>query len=148
MSYRPTFQITVDTPGASVARSAGGWTAGDTDVINRWVQLESNGTVRLLADEGTPYGVIINVTGDKTAIALGPVLRGKRGPDSALTRGGTVRGDTRQESASGSAERGFVQDGERDTLPHLIVGRGFVMDGGGTSTANGEGALVEVLMWN
>lgn len=148
MSYRPTYQISVPTPGSSVARSAGGWKAGDTDVVNRWVQLESNGDVRLLADDGTPYGVILNVTGDQTAIALGPILRGKRAGNAALTRGRPVRGGTRQESATGSAERGFVQDGQVDTIVNLIKGRGFVTDGGATSQANTEGTLVEVLMWN
>lgn len=147
MSYYAEHELSFDLPASSVTRANGGFKEGDTDVIGRWVERGTGNTVVLVADGNKPLGVITRITNDKVAVAVGPVIQGKRGVDSALSNGSAVTGDTRKESAAGADERGFVRNADTTSAATLEKSKGFVLDGGGTTTPNTAAAIVEVLMY-
>ena len=146
--YAVNTELSFDLPAASVTRANGGFSAADQeDMIGRWVERGTGNTVVLVADGNKPLGVITRITNGKVAVGIGPVLKGKRGPDTALTLNSAVTGATRQESASGTAERGFVKNAVTTSAATLEKSKGQVLDGGAASTANTAAALCEVLMY-
>ena len=108
MSVFSTKELSYDPPASTVTRAQGGFSLSDTDVIDRWVQLETDGTIRLVADGETPLGKIARLGFGKVAVSVSGPVRGKRGTDAVIPNGKVV-GATRQESATGSAERGFIR---------------------------------------
>ena len=62
----------------------------------------------MVADGETPLGKIARLGFGKVAVSVYGAVEGKRGPDGAIANGKVV-GATRQESATGSAERGFIR---------------------------------------
>ena len=147
MSYYAEHELSFDIPASTVTRANGGFKNTDTDVIGRWVERGTGNTVVLVADGNSPLGVITRMTGNKVAVAVGPVIKGKRGPDTALTLGSPVTGDERKESAAGSAERGFVRDADTTSAATFAKSKGYVLDGGAAGTANTAATEVEVLMY-
>ena len=148
MSYFQAKEISFDVPASSVTRANGGFKDGDEDVIGRWVQKGTGNTVVLLDDNARPLGVITRITGTTVAVAIGPIVRGKRGPDAILASGTRVTGATRQESASGTAERGFVKpmNTSSPTVVQLRDAAGYALGGGTATTANTPGGLEDVVM--
>lgn len=154
MSYYAVHELSFDLPAATVTRANGGFTeANQSEVIGRWVQRSTGNTVILAADNAELLGVITRVTNNKVAVAVGPVVRGKRGPDAVLASGVSVVGATRKESASGTAERGFCKPvatsatSVGDLRTELSSARGYALGGGTATTVNTEGAFEDVLMW-
>ena len=148
MSAYAVHELSFDLPAATVTRANGGFKEGDTDVIGRWVQRGTGNTVVLVADNARPLGVITRITNNKVAVAVGPVVKGKRGPDAALSLGGVVTGALRKESDTGSAERGFVKPGRTDSVVNATTNKGYVLDGGAAGTANTAATMVEILMYS
>ena len=143
MSYYAVKELSFDLPAASVARSAGGFTeANQNEVIGRWVQRDTGNTVILAADNARLLGVITRVTGGKVAVAVGPVLRGKRSADAPLAAGVGVVGATRQESATGTAERGFC----KAAALTVDAGRGYTLGNGTAVSTNAPAGYEDVLM--
>ena len=146
MSAYRTHNISYDVPASTVTRAQGGFKEGDTDVIGRWVQRGTGNTVVLVADNARPLGVIVAITGTKVAVAIGPIVKGKRGGDAALAVNGPITGAVRNVTGESNA-RGFVKAGRTDTSANASTNRGMILDGGSTSTAGSQGALVEVLLY-
>ena len=147
MSAYAVHELSFDLPADSVARADGGFKETDTDVIGRWVERGTGNTVVLLRAGERPLGVITRVTNTKVAVAVGPVLKGKRGSNAAIANGARITGATRQESASGSAERGFVSAGAA-TAAGINISSGYVIDGGTAVSPNTAAGEVEVLMYH
>ena len=152
MSAYAVHEISFDLPASSVTRANGGFSEADQDdVIGRWVERGTGNTVVLVADGESPLGVITRITNDKVAVAVGPVVKGKRGINTAIANGSKVTGATRQESASGSPERGFVKNADLTNTASAAKSRGYVVDGGATSgpgsTNNTPAAMCEVLLY-
>lgn len=145
MSYYPQKELSFDVPATSVSRGDGGFKEGDTEVIGRWVQRGTGNTVVLVANNVRPLGVITRITGDKVAVAVGPIVDGKRQGDAALATGIRVTGATRTIRA-GVTERGFVKAEDTTSSATLANARGYVINGGGTSTANTEGTTCRVML--
>lgn len=147
MSAYAVHELSFDLPAATVARADGGFTSTDTDVIGRWVERGTGNTVVLVRAGQRPLGVITRVDNRKVAVAVGPVLKGKRGGDTALANGARITGATRKESATGATERGFV-NAAPSTAAGIDKGSGYVIDGGAAGTANTPATDVEVLMYH
>ena len=147
MSAYPVHEISFDLPASTVTRTNGGFKESDEEVIGRWVQRSTGNTVILLQDNGRPLGIITRITAGKVAVAIGPILVGKRAADTALAVGVTVTGATRVVASGGTAEPGFVKRGRTDSVANAETATGNVLDGGGTSSANTEGTTCEVLMY-
>ena len=149
MSYYAVKELSFDLPAASVARSAGGFTeANQNEVVGRWVTRGTGNTVILAADGARLLGVITRVTGGKVAVAIGPVVRGKRSADAALAAGVPVVGATRQESATGTAERGFCKAATTSTVTGLAPARGYTLGGGTAVSTNAPAGYEDVLMFS
>ena len=146
MPYPATKEYSFDVPASTVTRANGGFKDGDTDVIGRWVQRGTGNTVVLVAENQRPLGVLMRITGTKCAVAISGRVRGKRGSDVVIPAGSRVVGDVRQESATGSDERGFVKAGLTDTAPNLSLSRGYTINGGTSGTANTAAQFVEVVI--
>ena len=146
MSAYKTNDISFDVPASTVTRANGGFKEGDSEVIGRWVQRGTGNTVVLVADNARPLGVIARITGNKVAVAMGPIVKGKRSGDAALANGIPITGATRNVTGEANA-RGFIKAGRTDSAANASTNRGMVLDGGSTSTAGSQGALVEVLMF-
>lgn len=150
--YAVSLELTYDLPAsvgtATQNRNAGVFTKDDR-YIGRAVERSGTGNAVVLVGDGNkPIGVITRFTGpSKVAVAHGPVLKMKRGPDAALTLGSAVTGATRQESAGGSAERGFVKNADTTSAATLEKSKGSVLDGGAAGTANTAATDVEVLLY-
>ena len=144
MSYYPQHELSFDVPASTVTRANGGFKDGDTDVIGRWVQRGTGNTVVLVEDNGRPLGVITRITGDKVAISVGPIVDGKRQGDTALATGIRITGATRVVVNGQAAERGFVKAQNVSNVANLANARGYVIDGGGTSTADTQGTTCRV----
>ena len=134
-------------PASTVTRAQGGFGSDDQEVIGRWVQRGTGNTVVLVADNAQPLGVIVSLEANAVGVDLGPFAKGKRGPDAVIARGSRLTGATRQESASGTAERGFVKAGSTTNLANYLNSVGHVFDGGETVTANSPAGFVEALMY-
>ena len=147
MSAYRVHEISFDLPASTVTRAQGGFKEGDSEVIGRWVQKGTGNTVVLVADNARPLGVITRIGKGTVAVALGPVVKGKRSGNAALGINTSVIGGTRQIASGGTAERGFVKAGLVDTITNASNSVGTVLDGGGTTTANTDGALVEVKLY-
>ena len=148
MSYYAVEELSFDLPASTVTRANGGFAEGDEEVIGRWVQKGSTGnTVVLLANNNKPLGVITRIAAGKVGVAIGPVVKGKKGPNAAIGLGLSVRGAQRQISATGSPEPGFVQAVDTSTAATLERSAGYVLDGGTVTTANTDGSLVEVKLY-
>ena len=148
--YAVQTELSFDLPASTLTRAQGGFAESDqADVIGRWVQRDVGNTVKLLLNDARPLGVITRITGTKVAVAVGPIVRGKRGPNAVLGVGVRVTGATRQVSASGSAEPGFVKPMTTTTPGATDVrdSRGYALGGGTATTANTDGGLEDVLMW-
>ena len=146
MSAYAVHEVSFDVPASTVTRANGGFKAGDTDVIGRWVQKDTGNTVVLLAANNKPLGVITRITNDKVAVAIGPIVKGKKGPDAAIGLGLSVRGATRNLTGEANA-RGFVQAVDTTSAATAERAAGYVIDGGTVTTANNDGSLVEVVMY-
>ena len=146
MSAYRTHDISFDVPASSVTRANGGFKEGDTDVIGRWVRRATGNTVILVGDNERPLGVIARITGTKVAVSVGPIVKGKRAGDTALANNISVTGAVRNITGEANA-RGFVKAGRSGDASQTETNRGMVLDGGGTSTANSQGALCEVLLY-
>ena len=149
--YAVQTELSFDLPASTLTRAQGGFAESDqADVIGRWVQRDVGNTVKLLLNDARPLGVITRITGTKVAVAVGPIVRGKRGPNAVLGVGVPVTGATRQESASGSAEPGFVKpmNTSSTTVDQSVAARGYALGGGTATTANTEGGLEDVLMYS
>lgn len=151
--YKVDLEITMKYPAATVTRANGGFTKDDSEVIGRWV--ERSGTdpdVAVLLGAGKrPLGVITRLTAAGAAVACGPIVQGKKGDDGAIAVGSRITGATRQESATGSAERGFVTalTTSSPSIANLRDSVGYVLNGGSTVLANTEAAAdLEVMMYN
>lgn len=147
--YGVDVELSFDVPASTVTRAQGGFSEATQDeVIGRWVEKGTGNTVVLVNDGNKPLGVITRITGSKVAVACGPIVRGKRGPNAVLGDGVRVTGATRQESASGTAERGFVKPAvATPTAASLNTSSGFALGGGTATTNNTPGGLEDVLMW-
>ena len=146
MSYLAVKEISYDLPASTVSAANGGFTA-DNNLIGRWVEKATGNTVVLLGNNNRPLGVITRFTGTKVAVAVGPVVRGKKGQDAVIAYGERVTGATRVESAGGSADRGFVKAEDTTSAATLANARGYTVDGGTVTTANTPGVNVEVMLW-
>lgn len=144
MSYLATKDYSFNYPPTSLARSAGGFNSDSSEVVGRFVKFIANDAVRLLLADEKPDGVIVRIDINGVAVSVGPFVRGDRGVDTALTPGSRVTGATRQESASGSAEPGFVQNGKSSSVAELAASTGSVQDGGAVGTANTPATKVTV----
>ena len=131
-------------PGSTVTTAQGGFTADD-DNIGRWVQRSVDNTVILVAVDARPLGVITRFSSGKVAVAVGKIVRGKRGANTILV-GSRVTGVTRQESATGSAERGFVGPGKSTTAAEVSASDGYVISQDATTTNNTPAGYVDVVM--
>ena len=146
MSYYTVDELSFDLPASSVSRANGGFKEGDTDVIGRWVQKDTGNTVVLLAANNKPLGVITRVSATQVGVAIGPVVKGKKGPDAAIGIGLSVRGATRNLTGEANA-RGFVQAVDTTSAATAERSAGYVLDGGTVTTANEDGSLVEVKLY-
>ena len=110
MSYYAVKQeLSFDAPASTVTRANGGFGEDDKEVIGRWVQRDTGNTVILVDDNVRPLGVITGVTGTKVAVAVGPIVRGKRSDNAVLARDVRITGATRVVTSGGTAERGFIK---------------------------------------
>lgn len=149
--YKVDLEITMKYPASSVTRANGGFSKDDSEVIGRWVERSgTNPDVALLVNAGSrPLGVITRLTAAGAAVACGPIVQGKKSDDGAVAVGSRITGATRQESATGSAERGFVTALSGGTVANLRDSVGYVLNGGSTVPANTEAAAdLEVMMYN
>ena len=146
MSAYRVHEVSFDLPASTVTRANGGFKEGDTDVIGRWVQKGTGNTVVLVADNGNPLGVITRIGKGTVAVAIGPIVKGKRAGDTALATNIPVTGATRNVTGEANA-RGFVKAGRTSSAADASTNRGTVIDGGATSTAGSQGALVEVVLY-
>lgn len=149
--YKVDLEITMKYPASTTTRANGGFGKDDSEVIGRWV--ERSGTdpdVAVLLGAGNrPLGVITRLTAAGPAIACGPILQGKKADDGPIAVGSRITGATRQESATGSAERGFVSALSGGTVANLRDSTGYVLNGGSTVGSNVAAAAdLEVLMYN
>lgn len=108
-SYAVKTEISFDAPASTVTAAQGGFSESDTKVIGRWVQRGTGNTVVLVADNNRPIGVITAVTGTKVAVAMGPIVRGKRSGDAVLAADARITGATREVVSGGGQERGFIK---------------------------------------
>lgn len=143
MSAYAVKELSFDMPASSVSAADGGFSASD-DVVHRAVRVEGDGSVRLVDNNEKPVGSISRVAGGKVAVAVGDVVVYLRGPDTALTQGQRITGATRVITSGGTAQLGYVQNGAA-TAAGINASKGQVIDGDATSTANTQGARVEVL---
>lgn len=146
MSYYAQRELSFDLPASTVTRANGGFKEGDTDVIGRWVQRGTGNTVVLVDTDNRPLGAITRITGDKVAVAVGSVVEGKRGSNAAIGNGNAVTGARRQESASGTAERGFVSAAKTDSAANYSNSVGYVLSNSADVVANAAAGTVEVLL--
>lgn len=152
--YRNRDAVSFDYPPSTVNRANGGFSNTDTEVIGRWVERdESDGTLRLLAANNKPLGVIISLSPTKVGVALGPFVQGKQAGTTALKLMLGVKGATKVVEAGGTAERGFVTEvgapasNTANDVSDLAVRRGIIVASEDT-TANSEGEpTTEVLMY-
>lgn len=98
-----------DYPAITVTRASGGFGPDDTEVIGRCVQLAADGTLRLVAENIKPYGVIATLSPTKVGIDEGPYITCKQAGTTALTVAEPVTGATKKVVTGGTAERGFVK---------------------------------------
>ena len=147
MSAYAVHEVSFDLPASTVTRANGGFKEGDDEVIGRWVERGTGNTVILLGENKRPLGVITRITGTKVAVALGPIVKGRRAGDTALSNGIAVTGALRTVVSGGSDEPGFVGAQVTTSAATLSLSRGYVTDGGETSTANTEGNDVEVMLY-
>ena len=144
--YAESLELSFDLPASTVTRAQGGFTATDEDVIGRWVERSTDNTVLLLGADGRPLGVITRMSSGKVAVAVGTVVRGKRGTDAVIPVGSRVTGTTRKESAAGAAERGFVGPGKTSAVVDISNSDGYVISQDAASTANTPAGYVDVVM--
>ena len=100
----------------------------------------------MLGIDGRPLGVITRMSSGKVAVAVGTVVRGKRGTNAVIPVGSRVTGIARQESATGTAERGFVGPGKTSAVSDLSNSDGYVISQDAASTANTPAGYVDVVM--
>ena len=144
--YAESLELSFDLPASSVTRAAGGFTADDEEVIGRWVERSTDNTVLLLGAAGRPFGVITRMSSGKVAVAVGTVVRGKRGQDAVIPVGSRVTGATRKESATGVAERGFVSAGTTTNVVNLSNSEGYVISQDEATVADTPAGYVDVVM--
>ena len=150
--YKVDLEITMKYPASTVTRANGGFGKDDDEVIGRWVERDgTDADVAVLVAAGKrPLGVITRLTPAGAAVALGPMVQGKKSDDAAIDVGSRITGATRKESAAGNAERGFVTAlASSPSVAALRDSVGYVLNGGSTTTANTEAAAdLEVMMYN
>ena len=147
MSYYATqTEVSFKYPASTVNRAAGGFDKDDEEVVGRWVELASDGSVVLVNDNSKPIGVITRLSPGGVAVALGPFVKGKQGGTTAIPVGSYITGATKTIRA-GVTERGFVKAETGTAAADLARRVGAVVDSAAT-TANTEGdASTQVLMW-
>ena len=148
--YAIDLEVSFEYPASSVTRANGGFSNTSSEVIGRAVQKGTGNTVVLCAAGARPMGVILRLDTNTVAIGFGPILKIKRAGTDALAVGSRVTGATWQESASGSAERGFIAaraGGASPSGAQIDSSTGYVLDGGPTNTANMPAPDAEILMW-
>ena len=112
MPYQATdlFQ-SYDYPPDTVTRADGGFGKDDKEVIGRWVEKdESTGSLRLVAANRRPLGVIEGLSPTQVGVALGPIVNGNQSRTAALQQNVGVTGATKVVVSGGDAERGFVTE--------------------------------------
>lgn len=145
--YAQSTELSFDLPDSGLTRAQGGFGEDDGEaVIGRWVQRDTEDTVKLLLADARPFGVITRLSSGKVAVAVGSILRGKRGSDTVIGVGNRVTGDTRKESATGNAEPGFVKAGGTSTVTHVLSSEGYVISEDVASTADTPASYVDVVM--
>ena len=150
MAYFPQQEYTFAYPPTSLSRADGGFAQSDDEVVGRWVTWHTGaGQVKLVEDNEAVLGIITRMDGNGVAVAVGPRLRGPRSGNAALNPGrAIVGGPARQVGTTGSAEPGFIKEQPAvQNAAQLSVSKGRVINGGGTTTANTPGAIVDVFMW-
>ena len=144
--YAQMVEISFNYPASSVNRAAGGFTKDDDEVIGRWVELGTDGSVVLVNDDSKPIGVITTLGPTKVGVALGPFVKGKQSGTTAIPVNSYITGATKTIRA-GVTERGFCKAETGSAAANLARRVGAVIDSAAT-TANTEGvASTQVLMW-
>ena len=140
MANQPTdLVVTYPYPPIAANRAAGGFTKDSSEVIGRAVQLDSDGSVRLVADDVKPFGSIMTLTASGVGVGLGPYITVKQNGTTKLPIGLGVTGATKVVVSGGTAERGFVKSqATPSTIVQAINELGIVTDSEDT-TADSEG---------
>ena len=147
-TYRNLVEYSFDYPASTVTRANGGYSATDTEVVGRWVQMQGNVPL-LVGDDVRPDGIIKSLGATKVGIAFGPILTGKQSGDTVIPAGRFATGATRTVTNGGTPERGFVKalPASLTTVAHAVSAKGRIINSG-TNTADTEGeANTDVLMW-
>ena len=145
--YASQLEVSFDFPPTGLTRAQGGFDKDDDEVIGRWVEMHSDGSVKLVLANQKPLGVITRFSSGKVAVALGPFVKGKQAGTTAIPEGSGVTGATKAVVASGTPEPGFVAAGAAGSVANAVGRTGVVIESADT-TANTEGvASTQVLMW-
>ena len=135
-------------PPETVTRANGGFGKDDTEVIDRWVELdEADGHCLLVDENHRPIGVIATLDETTVGVDMGPIVQGKQGGTAALTKMLGVTGDTKVVVDGGAAERGFVKAQGAPTTVDQVANRiGIILKSEATTEKTEGKATTRVKM--